>query len=74
MRATVGGFEFVEAPGPSYYRGMQERIPSLTDEQVMQIEVSFVMGDVVGLYMQGFSRDVLQVGHNRQRTDPANET
>jgi len=41
MRANsaLGGFEFMEPPGPAYYRDVPRRIPSLTRDQLEQLEV-----------------------------------
>lgn len=34
-----GGFEFMAPPGPAYYRDVPRRIPSLTQDQLEQLEV-----------------------------------
>lgn len=41
MRANsgFGGFEFMDAPGEGYYRDVPGRIPSLTENQLKQLEV-----------------------------------
>lgn len=38
-----GGFEFMAPPGPAYYRDVPQRIPSLTEEQLEQLEVRACM-------------------------------
>lgn len=35
-----GGFDFMEPPGAGYYRDVLSRIPSLTPDQLDQLEVS----------------------------------
>lgn len=35
----LGGFEFMDPPGAGYYRDVAKRIPSLTPDQVEQLEV-----------------------------------
>ena len=36
----LGGFEFMAPPGPAYYRDVPRRIPSLTEDQLEQLEVN----------------------------------
>lgn len=37
--SAFGGFEFMAPPGPAYYRDVPRRIPSLTEDQLEQLEV-----------------------------------
>ncbi|CAN0458911.1 unnamed protein product, partial [Hapterophycus canaliculatus] len=37
--SAFGGFEFMAPPGPGYYRDVPRRIPSLTEDQLRQLEV-----------------------------------
>ncbi len=37
--SALGGFEFMEPPGPAYYRDVPRRIPSLKQDLLEQLEV-----------------------------------
>lgn len=63
MRAAsqFGGFSFVDAPGPSYYTSMRQRLgDSLDEDQYRQIEELGLLADKddQGVLLQVFTRPV----------------
>eukprot|EP00904_Undaria_pinnatifida_P006365 jgi/Undpi1/2859/HiC_scaffold_14.g06236.m1 len=62
MRANsgFGGFEFMDAPGEGYYRDVPGRIPSLTENQLKQLEELGLLADKDddGVLLQVFTKPV----------------
>ncbi|CAM9519505.1 unnamed protein product [Ascophyllum nodosum] len=58
--SNLGGFEFMEPPGPAYYRNVPNRIPSLTEDQLAGIEELglLVDEDDEGTLIQIFTKPV----------------
>ncbi|CAM9725002.1 unnamed protein product, partial [Ectocarpus sp. 8 AP-2014] len=63
MRANsgLGGFEFMEPPGAAYYRDVPRRVPSLTEDQLRQLEELGLLADKDeddGVLLQVFTKPV----------------
>eukprot|EP00903_Cladosiphon_okamuranus_P005811 g5755.t1 len=58
--SDFGGFEFMAPPGPAYYRDVPQRIPSLTEDQLEQLEELGLLADKDddGVLLQVFTKPV----------------
>ena len=61
MRAAVGGFEFMDRPGPEYYASVRQRLgSSLSEDQYSRIEQLGLLADEddQGVLLQVFTKPV----------------
>jgi 4-hydroxyphenylpyruvate dioxygenase len=61
MVSELGGFEFMESPGPSYYKSLRSRLgDSLTESQYNELEELGILADKddQGILLQVFTKPV----------------